>query len=272
MQRYFSTAQQIEFPTERGLTAFANYYAPTNPDHAAPAGERPPLVVKCHGGPTSSASSGLSLGIQFWTSCGIAVLYVDYGGSTGYGRAYRDRLQGMWGVIDVEDCLNAVKHAVAEGLTDGERAVITGGSAGGYTVLAALAGHDVFKGGASYYGIGDIAALARDTHKFESRYLDSMIGPYPERADLYRERSPINPCGAAEAPRHLLSGQRRSRRSAKPDRDDGRGIARSGHPGRVPAVRRRVPRLSPRRKTSSARLDAELYFYATLIFRCRLSF
>src|SRR6185312_6837724 len=190
-ERYFSVAQHVEFPTANGETAHANFYPPANPDHAAPAGERPPLVVKCHGGPTSSASSTLSLGIQYWTSRGIAVADIDYRGSTGYGRAYRDRLEGAWGVVDVEDCIAAARHAAAAGLADPQRTVITGGSAGGYTVLAALAGSDVFKGGASYYGVSDVAALARDTHKFESRYLDWLIGPYPQEAELYRQRSPL---------------------------------------------------------------------------------
>jgi dipeptidyl aminopeptidase/acylaminoacyl peptidase len=191
LQRYFTAPQQLEFPTENGLTAFANYYAPHNPDFAAPSGEMPPLLVKCHGGPTSSASSGLSLGIQYWTSRGVAVIDVDYGGSTGYGRAYRERLKGAWGVVDVDDCCNAARNVAAQGLADAERMVITGGSAGGYTVLAALAQRDVFKGGASYYGVSDVAALARDTHKFESRYLDWLIGPYPQEEALYRERSPL---------------------------------------------------------------------------------
>src|SRR5207244_6430968 len=133
---YVSTPQHLSFPTENGLTAYANYYPPHNPDHAAPSGEKPPVVVKCHGGPTASAASVLDLRIQYWTSRGIAVLDVDYGGSTGYGRAYRERLKGAWGVVDVEDCANAARHVIAQGLADAERAVITGGSAGGYTVLA----------------------------------------------------------------------------------------------------------------------------------------
>ena len=206
LQRYFSTARHLEFPTENGLTAFANYYPPHNPDYVAPAGEKPPLVVKFHGGPTSSASSSLSMGIQYWTSRGIAVLDVDYGGSTGYGRAYRERLEGQWGVVDVDDCVNAARHVAAQDLADPERTVITGGSAGGYTVLAALAGRDVFKGGASHYGVSDVAALARDTHKFESRYLDWLIGPYPERADLYCERSPLTRARTSSIARSSSSG------------------------------------------------------------------
>src|SRR5438445_315581 len=172
LRSYISAPQHLSFPTENGLTAHANFFPPHNPDYAAPAGEKPPLVVKCHGGPTASASSVLNLRNQFWTSRGIAVLDVDYGGSTGYGRAYRERLKGDWGIVDVEDCVNAARHVISEGMADGERAVITGGSAGGYTVLAALTRGTVFKGGASYYGVSDVAALARDTHKFECRYLD----------------------------------------------------------------------------------------------------
>ena len=207
LQRYFTAARHLEFPTENGLTAFANYYAPLNPNFTAPAGEAPPLVVKCHGGPTSSASSSLSLGIQYWTSRGIAVIDVDYGGSTGYGRAYRDRLKGQWGIVDVDDCVNAARHVAAQGLADPERMVITGGSAGGYTVLAALAQRDVFKGGASYYGVSDVAALARDTHKFESRYLDWLIGPYPQEEALYTERSPLTHVEGLNCPVIFLSGR-----------------------------------------------------------------
>jgi dipeptidyl aminopeptidase/acylaminoacyl peptidase len=189
---YLTRVESVEFPTSEGLTAFGLFYPPHNPDYAPPADEKPPLLVKCHGGPTSSASSTLNLGIQYWTSRGIAVLDVNYGGSTGFGRAYRDRLHLDWGVVDVDDCVNGAKFLAAQGRVDGKRCVISGGSAGGYTTLAALAFRDFFQGGASYYGVSDAMALARDTHKFESRYLDGLIGPYPERADLYRERSPIH--------------------------------------------------------------------------------
>ncbi|HEV2881572.1 MAG TPA: S9 family peptidase [Pyrinomonadaceae bacterium] len=189
---YLSIAQPIEFPTTGGQTAHAFYYPPRNRDFAAPDGERPPLLVKIHGGPTAMASTTLSLNIQFWTSRGIAVLDVNYGGSTGYGRRYRLRLNGTWGITDVDDCANGARHLAAEGLVDGARCVITGGSAGGYTTLAALTFRDTFKAGASHYGVSDLGALVRDTHKFESRYLDNLVGPYPERADLYHARSPIN--------------------------------------------------------------------------------
>jgi dipeptidyl aminopeptidase/acylaminoacyl peptidase len=188
---YLSTPQPIEFPTERGLTAHAIYYPPHNHDCRAPAGERPPLIVISHGGPTSATSSELDLGIQFWTSRGFAVLDVNYGGSTGYGRAYRERLNGQWGVVDMEDCVNGARYLVEQGEVDGERLIIRGGSAGGYTTLCVLTFGDLFKAGASYFGVSDLEALAQETHKFESRYLDRMVGPYPEQQELYRERSPI---------------------------------------------------------------------------------
>jgi dipeptidyl aminopeptidase/acylaminoacyl peptidase len=189
---YLSVAQPVEFPTTDGQTAHAFFYPPRNRDFAAPAGERPLLLVKSHGGPTALSSAALSLNVQFWTSRGIAVLDVNYGGSTGYGRAYRLRLNGTWGITDVDDCANGARHLASEGLVDGARCVITGGSAGGYTTLAALTFRDTFKAGASHYGVSDLGALVRDTHKFEARYLDNLIGPYPERADLYHARSPIN--------------------------------------------------------------------------------
>ncbi len=189
---YLSVPEAIEFPTEDGLTAHGFYYAPHNRDFDAPEGERPPLLVKSHGGPTSSTSTTFNLGIQYWTSRGIAVLDVNYGGSTGYGRAYRQRLNDRWGIVDVDDCVNGARYLSGRGLADPQRCAIDGGSAGGYTTLAALTFRDTFKAGASHYGVSDLAALARETHKFESRYLDRLIGPYPERADLYRERSPIN--------------------------------------------------------------------------------
>jgi dipeptidyl aminopeptidase/acylaminoacyl peptidase len=188
---YISTPQVLEFPTENGLTAYGFYYPPQNQDFTAPAQERPPLLVKSHGGPTAATSATFNPGIQYWTSRGIAVLDVNYGGSTGYGRAYRERLKGQWGIVDVDDCVNGAKYLAAQGLVDGDRLCIDGGSAGGYTTLAALAFRDVFKAGASYYGVSDLKALATDTHKFESRYLDGLIGAYPAEAELYRVRSPL---------------------------------------------------------------------------------
>ncbi len=188
---YLSAPQVIEFPTDRG-NAFAFYYPPANQDFAAPANELPPLLVKSHGGPTGSTSTNLSPGIQYWTSRGFAVVDVNYGGSTGYGREYRKRLDFSWGIVDVNDCANAARYLVKQGLVDGNRLAITGGSAGGYTTLCALTFLDEFKAGASHFGIGDIEALARDTHKFESRYLDYLVGAYPEQKQVYLDRSPIN--------------------------------------------------------------------------------
>jgi dipeptidyl aminopeptidase/acylaminoacyl peptidase len=189
---YLSVPEAIEFPTDNGLTAHALYYAPKNQDFIAPNGERPPMLVKSHGGPTAATSASFNLGIQYWTSRGFAVLDVNYGGSTGYGRSYRQRLKGQWGIVDVDDCANGAKYLAEQGKADGDRLVIAGGSAGGYTTLCALTFRDTFKAGASYYGVSDLKALAEDTHKFESRYLDSLIGPYPERKDLYDQRSPIS--------------------------------------------------------------------------------
>jgi len=191
-ESYFSIPRTVEFPTENGLTAYAFFYAPANPDFAASADERPPLIVISHGGPTSSSSTTLKLNIQYWTSRGFAVLDVNYGGSAGYGRAYRERLRGQWGVVDVDDCVNGARHMVERGEADLDRLIIRGGSAGGYTTLAALTFRDVFKAGASYYGVSDLELLEQDCHKFESRYNDSLVGGYPEACDLYRARSPIH--------------------------------------------------------------------------------
>ncbi len=190
-----------------GETARAWFYPPTNPAYEAPAEERPPLVVMSHGGPTSSASTVLSLGVQYWTSRGFAVANVDYRGSSGYGRAYRDRLRGEWGVLDVEDCSAVVEFLAGEDLADGTRAVIRGGSAGGYTTLAALCFTDVFAAGASLYGVADLELLARDTHKFEARYLDRLVGPWPEAADRYRERSPLYHLEGLRCPVILFQGE-----------------------------------------------------------------
>lgn len=203
---YISLPQAVEYPTENGLTAHAFFYAPQNKDYKAPSNERPPLLVKTHGGPTGATSTHRNLTIQYWTSRGFAVLDVNYGGSTGYGRAYRQRLNGQWGIVDVDDAVNGAKYLVAQGLVDGKRLTIDGGSAGGYTTLAVLAFRKLFQAGASYYGVSDLEALARDTHKFESRYLDSMIGPYPARRDLYVQRSPIHAVNQIECPMILLQG------------------------------------------------------------------
>jgi dipeptidyl aminopeptidase/acylaminoacyl peptidase len=203
---YLSVPQAIEFPTTNGLTAHAFYYPPTNRDYAAPIGARPPLIVESHGGPTSSTSTMFSMNKQYWTSRGFALVDVNYSGSAGYGTAYRRRLNGQWGIVDIDDCVNAARYLVAQGLADGNRLCIHGGSAGGYTTLAALTFRDTFKAGASYYGISDLEALAKETHKFESRYLDSMIGPYPARRDLYIARSPIHFTNKLNCPLILFQG------------------------------------------------------------------
>jgi len=203
---YLTTPEPIEFPTAGGRTAHALYYPPANRDFQGPEGERPPLVVASHGGPTSGVVSVLRIGFQHFTSRGIAVVDVDYGGSTGYGRAYRKRLEGQWGIVDVDDCVAAARHLAERGDVDPHRLAIRGGSAGGYTTLCALTFRDDFTAGASYYGVADVSALARDTHKFESRYLDRLIGPWPEAEALYRERSPIHFTDRLSCPVILLQG------------------------------------------------------------------
>jgi dipeptidyl aminopeptidase/acylaminoacyl peptidase len=203
---YFSMPESIEFPTEGGRTAYAIYYPPRNQDFTGPQDEKPPLVVMSHGGPTGSTSTVLDYDIQYLTSRGIAVVDVNYGGSTGYGRKYRERLDSEWGVVDVDDCVNAAKYLADRGIVDGDKLAINGGSAGGYTTLAALTFRDVFSAGASHFGISDLETMTQDTHKFESRYLDRLVGPYPERADIYRERSPIHFIDQLTTPIILLQG------------------------------------------------------------------
>jgi dipeptidyl aminopeptidase/acylaminoacyl peptidase len=185
-----SAPEHIEFPTVGNRTAFGNYYAPTSQTFAGPEGELPPLIVTSHGGPTAGAFSGFATGIQLFTSRGYAVLDVDYGGSTGYGKAYRKRLEGQWGVVDVDDCVAGAKYLADKGLVDGSRQAVRGGSASGFTTLAALAFTDQFDAGCTYFGIGDLRAFVKDTHKFESRYLESLLGPWPEARQVYLDRSP----------------------------------------------------------------------------------
>jgi dipeptidyl aminopeptidase/acylaminoacyl peptidase len=271
VRRCLSPVQAIEFPTENGKTAFGLFYPPANPDYAAPAGDKPPLLVRCHGGPTSAATSALILGIHYWTSRGIAVLDLNYGGSTGYGREYRDRLHLMWGVVDVDDAVNGAKYLAAQNLVDGRRSVITGGSAGGYTTLAALTFRDYFAGGASHYGVSDAAALARDTHKFESRYLDWLIGPYPAETARYQERSPADHAERLKRPVIFFQG------------DEDKIVPPNQTERMVDALRRNgVPvgyflfsgeQHGFRQAGNIQRaLDAELYFYALQVFGTRLSF
>lgn len=205
---YLVEPEAITFPTGPGGDAVAHgvFYAPVNPDHDGPAAERPPLLVLAHGGPTGQARRQLQLGVLYWTSRGVAVVDVDYRGSTGFGRTYRKALDGEWGIADVEDCVAAASYLAERGDVDGDRLMIRGGSAGGFTVLSALAFHDRFAAGASRYGVADLEALATDTHKFESRYLDSMVGPYPEAKATYVARSPINHVDRFAAPMIVLQG------------------------------------------------------------------
>lgn len=203
---WVSRGAPIEFPSIAQQTAHAFYYAPSNPEFLPLEGEKPPLVVKVHGGPTAHAGPQFNLGTQFWTSRGFAVLDVNYGGSSGYGRAYRERLNGNWGIVDVADVAAAVKYLAADGRIDPARTAIRGGSAGGFTVLAALAFHDVFRAGADYFGVSDLEALARDTHKFESRYLDRLVAPLPEGKAIYEARAPIRHLDAFHAPLIVFQG------------------------------------------------------------------
>ncbi|MDQ3260531.1 MAG: S9 family peptidase [Pseudomonadota bacterium] len=257
----FSTPQGIEFATDNNVTSFGYFYPPHNPNFAAPNEERPPLIVISHGGPTSATTNALKLGIQYWTSRGFAVLDVNYGGSSGLGREYRGRLNGAWGVVDRADCVNGARHLVERGHVDGERLIIRGSSAGGYTTLCALTFADCFKAGASYYGVSDLTALAKDTHKFESRYLDRLVGPYPAAAAIYRERSPINYVDRLNAPVIFLQGLEdkvvpasQAETMVVALKRKGLPVAYIAFPGEQHGFRRS--------ETLKRALDAELYFYA----------
>jgi dipeptidyl aminopeptidase/acylaminoacyl peptidase len=262
---YLSPPRAIEFPSGDGSArAHAFFYPPANADFEAPAGELPPLIVQGHGGPTSHATPSLDREIAYWTSRGIGVVDVNYRGSSGYGRAYREGLRGTWGIVDTEDCIAAARFLAAEGSADGERLTIHGGSAGGYTTLCALVFHDDFAAGASYYGVADAETLAQDTHKFESRYLDSLIGPYPERADLYRERSPIHFVDRLRVPVILLQGledeivpPNQAETMAAALRQNGVPYAYLAFEGEQHGFRRA--------ETEIRCLEAELYFYARIL-------
>jgi dienelactone hydrolase len=270
-RKYLSVPQPVTFETDNGQQAHGLFYPPRNADFTAPAGELPPLLVHCHGGPTAAASPTLSWGTQYWTSRGFAVLDVNYGGSTGYGREYRLRLQGSWGVVDVADCANGARYLAITGRVDAERWAISGASAGGYTTLAALTFRKDFKTGASYYGISDLEALAKDTHKFESHYLDGLIGPYPQRKNLYVARSPVHSAQLLAVPVAFFQGA------------EDRVVPQQQAEEMVEALRRqRIPFLyllfdgeqhGFRRADNIKRaLDAELYFYATFLTDQRLEF
>lgn len=260
---YLSTPQTIEFPTEQNRTAYGIYYAPRNRDFQAPQGELPPLIVMSHGGPTSAAGTALNLSIQYWTSRGFAVVDVNYGGSTGYGRAYRQRLNGQWGIVDVDDCVNAALYLARAGKADKNRLAIRGGSAGGYTTLCALTFRKVFHAGASHYGVSDAEALAKDTHKFESRYLDSMIGPYPQERELYIQRSPIHFVDQLDCALILFQGSEdrvvppaQSRTMFEAVRAKGLPVAYLEFEGEQHGFRQA--------KNIKRALDAELYFYGKI--------
>lgn len=201
---YLSLPETVEFPTENSQTAYGFFYPPKNKDFEGT--DVPPLIVKSHGGPSARIAPILNLEIQYWTSRGFGVLDVNYGGSTGYGREYRERLRKNWGVVDVNDCINGALFLAKTGRVDRNRMAIKGGSAGGYTTLAALTFRDVFKAGASYYGVTDLEALAADTHKFEARYLDGLIGPYPQEKKRYTALSPIHHTDKLSCPVILLQG------------------------------------------------------------------
>jgi dipeptidyl aminopeptidase/acylaminoacyl peptidase len=262
---YLSRPRPVTFPTDNGrASAHALFYSPTNAEFTGPTGELPPLIVVSHGGPTSMSSAQLDLGIQYWTSRGFGVVDVNYGGSSGFGRAYRERLNGSWGIVDVDDCINAARHLAAQGDVDGQRLVIRGGSAGGYTTLCALVFHDDFAAGASYYGVADCAALAVDTHKFESRYLDGLIGPWPAAKDKYYERSPIHFADRLSCPVILFQGLEdqivppaQSEAVAEALRAKGLPFAYLAFEGEQHGFRKA--------ETIRRTLEAELFFYARVL-------
>ena len=263
-ERDISIPEAIEFPTEGGVTAHAFFYPPRNADHHALPSERPPLIVISHGGPTMQTKAVLDLQVQFWTSRGFAVVDVNYGGSSGYGREYRQRLKWHWGIVDVDDSINAARYLVEQRRADPDRLISRGGSAGGYTTLATLTFHpEVFRAGASYYGVSDVEALAKDTHKFESRYLDTMIGPYPEAKEVYRERSPIHFIDRLSCALILFQGLEdkvvppdQSERMAYAVRAKGLPVSYLAFEGEQHGFRRA--------ETIIRCLEAELYFYGTV--------
>ncbi|MYI81284.1 MAG: S9 family peptidase [Holophagales bacterium] len=259
----------IDFPSAGDRRAYAFFYPPKNDDAQAPAGAKPPLIVKSHGGPTSAAEHVYDPGVQFWTSRGFAVVDVNYGGSTGYGRAYRESLRGRWGLVDVEDCAAAAEALAARGEADPGKLLIRGGSAGGYTTLAALAFKDTFAAGASHYGVADLAALARDTHKFESRYLDRLVGPYPERADLYNERSPLEARDRFSCPVIFFQGD--EDRIVPPNQAEAMVEALRANGLRVDYHLFKGEQHGFRRAENIVRaLEAELHFYAEVLLGARV--
>lgn len=261
---YISTPRHLRFPTSDGLEAFALYYPPKNADFQGAPGERPPLIVQSHGGPTASARHVFDPEIQFWTSRGFAVVDVDYGGSSGYGRAYRDRLNGKWGIVDVDDCTNVATYLADRGRVDRRRLIIHGGSAGGYTTLSCLTFRNIFAAGASYFGVSDLAALASDTHKFESRYLDKLVGRLPEDQDIYRERSPLYHARNLKCPVIFFQGLE----DAVVPPPQAENMVAALHNQGVPAayVTFEGEQHGFRKATSIIRsIEAELYFYSRVL-------
>jgi dienelactone hydrolase len=257
---YLDAPERLEYPSAGGRTAHAFFYPPANPSCAAPPGERPPLIVTSHGGPTSMTTSTLRLAVRYWTSRGFAVVDVNYGGSTGFGRAYRDLLAGRWGIVDVEDCVAAARHLAEAGRVDANRMAIRGGSASGFTTLAALINADVFKAGACFYGVSDLAGLDADTHKFESRYTEWLVAPPPERERLYRERSPLLHADRLRCPMIFFQGlddkavpPAQSETMVRALKDRGIPVAYLAFEGEGHGFRRAA--------TLQRCLEAELYFY-----------
>jgi len=261
---FVSVPEAVEFPTAGGRTAHAFYYPPRHPDHTGLDGELPPLIVMGHGGPIAAADATFDRRIQFWTSRGFAVVDVNYGGSTGFGTEYRRRLNGQWGIVDVDDLINAARHLVATRRADPRRLGIRGGSAGGYTVLAAMTQQpDFFGAGASYYGISDLEALLRDSHKFEARCLDILVGPYPAARGEYVRRSPIHAVDRLACPLILFQGledkvvpPNQSEMMVEALRRKGRPVAYLAFEGEQHGFRRA--------ENIVRSLEAELYFYGAV--------
>ncbi|MGB0909904.1 MAG: prolyl oligopeptidase family serine peptidase [Nitrospirales bacterium] len=260
---YLSIPKVLEYPTDGEQQAHAFFYPPQNADFCSPSDERPPLIVKSHGGPTGACGQSFNLMIQYWTSRGFAVLDVNYGGSTGYGRSYRERLNGQWGIVDVTDCINGVQHLIKQGEIDAKRVAITGGSAGGFTTLCALTFHNVFTAGASYYGVSDLEALAQDTHKFESCYLHRLVGAYPENQRIYYQRSPIHFVNQLSCPIIIFQGLEdkvvppsQAERMVAAVKENNLPVAYLAFEGEQHGFRKA--------KTIKCVLDAQLYFYSQI--------
>jgi dipeptidyl aminopeptidase/acylaminoacyl peptidase len=263
-EEWISEAEVLKFPSADGKKGYAFYYPPTNPNYTAPEGEMPPVIVEVHGGPTGRKYTHFDLETQFWTSRGFAVLDVNYGGSTGYGREYFKRLEGKWGLLDVEDCISAAKELVNKGLADPSKLLIRGGSAGGYTVLAALAFHNVFAAGTSYYGVSDLELLYEDTHKFEAKYTDILVAPYPEEVKVIRQRSPIHYADEITAPVLLLQGE--DDKVVPPNQ--ARAIYRALKDNNIPVgmiLFEGEGHGFKRAESNKRSLDAELYFYSQVL-------